>query len=84
MKEVKCEHCGFWTNGMLDDCNYCGKRLNDKHLSEIEEREQIELRGMPLLLEKGRFISLHGDCSRRFWSAKNDVRFGLAGCKIGY
>jgi len=49
VKETKCEHCGFWTNGKLDNCNYCGKRLNDRHLSEIEEREQVELRGMPLI-----------------------------------
>lgn len=39
MKEVKCEHCSYWTNGKLEHCNYCGKRLNDRHLSEREELE---------------------------------------------
>lgn len=49
MKETKCEHCGFWTNGNLADCNYCGKRLNDRQLTEQEELEKVELKGMPLI-----------------------------------
>lgn len=49
MKESKCEHCGFWTDGKLENCNYCGKRLNDRHLNEMAEREAVELRGLPLL-----------------------------------
>lgn len=49
MKETKCEHCGFWTNGNLEDCNYCGKRLNDRQLTEQEELEKVELKGMPLI-----------------------------------
>lgn len=49
MKETKCEHCGFWTNGNLEDCNYCGKRLNDRHLTEQEELGKVELKGMPLI-----------------------------------
>lgn len=49
MKETKCEHCGFWTNGNLEDCNYCGKRLNDRQLTEQETLEKVELKGMPLI-----------------------------------
>lgn len=49
MKETKCEHCGFWTNGNLEDCNYCGKRLNDRQLTEQEELQKVELKGMPLI-----------------------------------
>lgn len=49
MKETKCEHCGFWTNGHLENCNYCGKRLNDRHLSEKDQRESLEIKGLPLI-----------------------------------
>ena len=49
MKETKCEHCSDCTDGHLENCNNCGKRLNDRHLSEIEARESIEMRGLPLI-----------------------------------
>jgi hypothetical protein len=49
MKEVKCEHCGFWTNGNLSHCNYCAKRLNERQYEEQQHLENNPLRGMPLV-----------------------------------
>ena len=49
MKEVKCEHCGFWTNGNLSHCNYCTKRLNERGYQEKRQLEETELKGMPLI-----------------------------------
>jgi hypothetical protein len=49
VKEVKCEHCGLWANGLLPNCSHCHKRLNDQHLNEIEALKKNELRGIPLI-----------------------------------
>lgn len=49
MHEVKCENCGRWNEGTLEYCQFCGSRLNDKHLKDKEEREKQELRGMPFI-----------------------------------
>lgn len=28
MKEVKCEHCGYWTNAASPKCNYCSSAIS--------------------------------------------------------
>ena len=66
MKEVKCEHCGYWTNGLEDKCQYCGGVLNEKYLAEQEELGKVES-GMkfplieiheddPILLKGGKYV----------------------------
>lgn len=49
MKEVKCEHCQFWTDGHQTHCSYCGGLLHAKQLAEKEALEKVEFKGMPLL-----------------------------------
>lgn len=43
MKEVMCEHCGFWTNGDLSRCNYCGGILQLKGNSKDRGYEDAPL-----------------------------------------
>gem|GEM_PF-1697048 len=49
MKEVKCEHCGFWTDGHQSHCQFCGQRLNAAHFEEKEKRAKEEFRGIPFI-----------------------------------
>lgn len=49
MKEVKCEHCHFWTDGDKADCHYCGRRLREEEHREREERAAQEFRTMPFV-----------------------------------
>ncbi len=49
MKETKCEHCGFWTNGQLKKCNYCGGVLNEKYHSEKEILKNADGTRIPLI-----------------------------------
>ena len=28
--QIKCEHCGEWTDPSLDKCTYCGKTLREE------------------------------------------------------
>lgn len=49
MKEIRCEHCHAWTDGYQEFCGHCGGKLHEKHLNEIKERENIELRGIPVV-----------------------------------
>jgi hypothetical protein len=49
VKEVKCEHCGFWTNGLQTHCNYCAQMLHSRDFSEREQLEKVELKGLPFV-----------------------------------
>jgi len=49
VKEVKCEHCGFWTNGEDANCHYCAQRLNNRDLTEQEQLEKEPLKGLPFI-----------------------------------
>ncbi len=49
MKEVKCEHCGFWTDGSKSHCNYCGGLLNEKRIKEKEELLKADDAGIPFI-----------------------------------
>lgn len=49
MREVKCEHCGHWTDGKQPLCGHCGKRLNDRNLKEQEALQQENPGQMPLI-----------------------------------
>ena len=40
MKQVKCEHCGRWTNGNASHCEHCGGRLQEAYHTEREERKE--------------------------------------------
>ncbi len=48
MAEIKCEHCGTWTDGNVPNCVHCGGRHGDKYLKEREELEKIKT-GLPLI-----------------------------------
>lgn len=66
MKEVKCEHCGQWTDGMQEHCQHCNGLLNEKYIAEKKEQEKVET-GMkfplieidendPILLKGGKYV----------------------------
>ena len=66
MKEVKCEHCGHWTDGKLEHCQHCGGLLNEKYITEQKEMEKVET-GMkfplieidendPILIKWGKYV----------------------------
>lgn len=49
MKEVKCEHCGMWTNGDLEHCNYCNGLLNERTIKEQIELSKQKPAELPLI-----------------------------------
>ncbi len=49
MKEVKCEHCGNWTDGKQTHCNYCGGRLSEAYHQEREEMAGKQPTGLPFI-----------------------------------
>lgn len=66
MKEVKCEHCSYWTDGNEENCQYCGGVLNARYKAEKEELEKVET-GMkfplieineddPILIKAGKYV----------------------------
>ncbi|HAD97218.1 MAG TPA: hypothetical protein DCG19_07405 [Cryomorphaceae bacterium] len=69
MKESKCEHCGFWTNGKLEKCNYCGGILNEAYHAEREQLKKAEGMKIP-------FIQIHADDHWFVKMYKSVFRFG--------
>lgn len=66
MKEVKCEHCGYWTDGNESKCSYCGGVLNQEYIAEREEQAKedtgmkfplIEIKEEdPIILKMGKYV----------------------------
>ncbi|MGB0175826.1 MAG: hypothetical protein ACPF9D_01585 [Owenweeksia sp.] len=69
MKETKCEHCGFWTNGELEKCNYCGRILNEAYHTEKENLKKAQGMQMP-------FIAIDPDEPWLIRTGKKIIRFG--------
>ena len=49
MKEVKCEHCGLWTDGNLDKCTSCDGIHNERQIKEKEVLSQMKPAEIPLI-----------------------------------
>jgi methionyl-tRNA synthetase len=48
-KEIKCPHCGEWTNTNSDNCNYCGKELKPDRTDENERLHNFRSLDIPLI-----------------------------------
>ncbi|MGD1843866.1 MAG: hypothetical protein ACFB10_00555 [Salibacteraceae bacterium] len=41
MRKIKCEHCGLWTHGDRQTCNYCGEVTDERYKQEVSKRNKI-------------------------------------------
>jgi len=69
MKEVKCEHCNQWTNGLHEYCEHCHGLLHEKEIKEKEALRKLDNVQIP-------FIKINDDDPfyTRIW--KSIFRFG--------
>lgn len=49
MKQIKCPHCGYWTDTDDGRCDICNSQLIDFHDEERRKRVETEKNSLPII-----------------------------------